>query len=869
MHFELVTCEPYDSDNIAVWCVSRETEEYTRIDVEDFEPYFYVHAEETERARRMREEGVTSRGEPAIVRVEEGWESIGGHPLSRVVLEKPGQTPEMREKFESPDGVPIDTWASDINYTMRFRVDTGIRAVFEIPEDDLEKRGSDHYLAPWDSFSPCPEEDPEIPPRNFYFDIEVGGEDRAMPGDSDLNPISCITGLDSRSDELVSWVWRDDWETEIESRQYVYDSTEYEGESSERRILSVVSKVYQSHAESVADFSDWEDADRFGRWVCERLDPDDSRVFQEVYETARSEWSEGEIHSLVFETESRLEDRLEDKEESLEETEFEYPWEIRRFDSEVKMLANFFSFFKDERFAILSGWYSDKYDVPYVCRRAEDIGLDPDSWSPMGSINDGIPLDSWGQAKVSGVFMNDLERRYDGLVDPSSSALDHVASEEEGLMTWTQESGSIQEIWESAPNKMLEYNANDVVATRKIDEKAGVTDFYLEKMYLTGCRVEEIERDSQVITYYLMFRGGDDQILPRAKVRTHKEFGGGRVILPDEQGVLGPIAVLDLSKIYPSIMISLGLSYENARGVDPIRMGDELSLRDEIPDVDDIEDPSLLRVIETNRDDPDEVVWELEEGDVVSPLSLGKRGRKEIWDRLYDMSSDGSLERPVDWEFVPPGEQTELDGLPDDDTIDLEEEGDRLPNGVRIDSDEEGLVSETLEEMFDLRTQFDDALESLDPSDPRYKEKSDRLSKKKRNAKDQVNAVFGYSGYKKSPLFRPEIAMTTTFVGRNILKMCERVAEALGHRIIYGDTDSVMVLLEGDRFDPEENIEECVYESHRIGELVNDRMDDFALNFCGLESDEHMFELEFEKLFARFFVGSKKKRYAGLKTVSE
>jgi DNA polymerase elongation subunit (family B) len=786
--YEIITCEPWGGDNIAIIARDRERDERVRLDVTDFDPYFFVHASQTDRAEEMMENGKEANGEPAIANVIEGdWQSVGDYPLTKIVLHKPGQTPTVREWFDSPDGCQVESWESDINYTMRFRIDTDIKDVFEV-EWTKEKIKDGHYEISWTAVTPRPDKDPKFLARNFYFDIEVGGENQAMPEDDDLNPVVCITALDGKTEEMYTWVWRDDLEQE----------------------------------------------DR------------------------RDVWYHSDLDDMI-------------------------PWEIRRFQSETQMIANFFDFYQNEGFDLLSGWYSDKYDVPYVINRARELDLNPEAWSEMGSVNDGLPQDSWGQANVKGAFMNDLERRYDQISDADQSGLEYVAGEEEEIMSWPQESSNIQGVWQNDLETLLEYNANDVVATWKVDETAGVTRFFLEKMYMTGCRVEEIEQDSNVITYYHLFEADNDEIIPRGKTRTHKDFGGGRVVSPDIQGIVGPVAVLDLSKIYPSIMISLGLSYENAKGIDPVLLGESLTLNDTIPATvwEDVPEPlkdrgEITNTTEDSGTKKHDIGWNFQSGDVVSPLALGKQARKEIWDDLYEMQTDGTLKTPTEWRFLEPGEQHEYeDWLPHDHEIDEAYEGTRLPNGVRIDQDNDGLTTRCLENMFELRWTYGDQRAALDPDAPDYKEKYDRLSRKRQNAKDQINAVFGYTGYKKSPLFKPEIAMTTTFVGRYIIKLCQVIAEDMGHDVIYGDTDSIMVDLKADmidsvdEFDWHENPRECIYESERLGQYINHKMDDFAENFCDIGRDDHMFELEFEKLYYNMFLGDKKKRYAGARCYSE
>ena len=82
----------------------------------------------------------------------------------------------------------------------------------------------------------------------------------------------------------------------------------------------------------------------------------------------------------------------------------------------------------------------------------------------------------------------------------------------------------------------------------------------------------------------------------------------------------------------------------------------------------------------------------------------------------------------------------------------------------------------------------------------------------------------------------------------------ENFVDGVGGVVLH-NTDSVMLSL-GDL--SEENATETSFE---IADRINDRYDDFARE--ELNADSHRFEIEFEKLYRRFFQAGKKKRYAG------
>jgi DNA polymerase elongation subunit (family B) len=83
----------------------------------------------------------------------------------------------------------------------------------------------------------------------------------------------------------------------------------------------------------------------------------------------------------------------------------------------------------------------------------------------------------------------------------------------------------------------------------------------------------------------------------------------------------------------------------------------------------------------------------------------------------------------------------------------------------------------------------------------------------------------------------------------------ENFVDAVGGIVLH-NTDSVMVSMGADA-----EKEGAIERSFEIEERINDAYDEFARE--QLNAAEHRFEIEFEKLYRRFFQAGKKKRYAG------
>lgn len=110
--------------------------------------------------------------------------------------------------------------------------------------------------------------------------------------------------------------------------------------------------------------------------------------------------------------------------------------------------------------------------------------------------------------------------------------------------------------------------------------------------------------------------------------------------------------------------------------------------------------------------------------------------------------------------------------------------------------------------------------------------------------KIMANAFYGYFGYPRARMFYLDIANAVTSCGRNLIKRTvEKVKEKYGYKIIYGDTDSLLVNIDKGSLD-------------EIGKEANRIVDDINKELPG------SIELEFEKLFKRFLPLTKKRYVA-------
>ena len=203
----------------------------------------------------------------------------------------------------------------------------------------------------------------------------------------------------------------------------------------------------------------------------------------------------------------------------------------------------------------------------------------------------------------------------------------------------------------------------------------------------------------------------------------------------------------------------------------------------------------------------------------------------------------------------------------------------RAPNGTHFRKEPDGVIRSMVDELLTEREEKKSLRNEHDPKEPEY----EQYDRQQAAVKVIMNSLYGVLGWDRFRLYDKEMGAAVTATGRDVIEYTDAVVQNEGYEVVYGDTDSVMLEV-GDigpsDVDGEVTVTDEMREKHpemddnelqtiaatiekgfELEETINDSYDEFALE--ELNAQSHRFEIEFEKLYRRFFQAGKKKRYAG------
>lgn len=504
---------------------------------------------------------------------------------------------------------------------------------------------------------------------------------------------------------------------------------------------------------------------------------------------------------------------------------------LKVFDTEQEMLASFVDYFIKLQPTIITNWYGDMFDIPYLIHRL-DLLFGENFHKLLSPVHIVEFNEYQNRYYIAGISCLDYMALYKKF-DPSgreSFSLDFISMLElgEGKIKYD---GSLNKLYKEDKQKFIEYNINDVVLIKKLDDKLQYINLTMGICHKCHVKYEDIFFSSRyidgAILTYLKRKGRIAPSKPQSDYtldkRDRDKFAGAYVKEP-VPGLYKWLIDIDATSLYPSVIRTLNISPETKYF--KIKNWDEIVLR--------YSKNGMVNLNSTSV--PDSQILELDFGN----------------DNIMPVTKDNFIE------FVKT------------DNFSVSQNGIGY-NNDRVNS--EGIIPEILGIWFNERVEYSKKASEYKFGSADYV-RYDRLQHVQ---KILLNSVYGVLGLKAFRYYDLDNAESVTKTGVALIKLSEKLVNKFLNTkcstdginyVIYIDTDSNFIEVHSvlkalypdlDYGDSNAVAEKVLLLASELQTYVNSMLLKFANNV--LFTDTNFFTMK-QELVAKSGIFTAKKRYA-------
>lgn len=413
---------------------------------------------------------------------------------------------------------------------------------------------------------------------------------------------------------------------------------------------------------------------------------------------------------------------------------------IKRFTDESEMLLAFARYLKLTHVSIITDYNGDYFDIPYIVNRMSRLGLNYKLLSPIQEVE--IKEESFiSIAGISHLDFLKLYKKY-SVNDRSSYKLDAIANVELGIGK-IQHNG-LDNLYEHDIDRFIEYNIRDIELVQKLEAKLRYIQIAIYLAHKVHIPYEWIFSQSKIIEggFFTFFKKNGLVSInkPNRTEQTEEKIEGAYVKDP-QPGLYKKIIDLDFTSLYPNIIRTLNVSPEK-------KVGKIANWK------------KFLPAFYSSKNEPNQVVTMTSTNGDVKEINLAK---------LRTILEKNNMSIAC--------------------------------NGVMYKLNEPGFIPQIVSEWFAERVEF----------------KNKKFAAKKQNNTSEeimydimqyvmkilMNTLYGVLALPSFRYYDRDMAESITITGQNLIKQSEKnVNRYLGHdNVVYGDTDSLFVTLDGYRED--------------------------------------------------------------------
>jgi len=232
---------------------------------------------------------------------------------------------------------------------------------------------------------------------------------------------------------------------------------------------------------------------------------------------------------------------------------------------ESMMLTKFIKMFRRKKVDIITGWNSRFFDIRYIVDRCRMLDVTV-SLSPLNKEIESKMRDNFGGTikyyKIPGVAQLDSQELYKKFtfIKEVNYKLNYIGNKVTGEGKLDLD-GSVTQIYKTNWNQFVEYNIQDVMLVKKINDTKKFIDLTVNICYQSLIPFESIFSSIPVITGYIVrYLHKFGLVMPDSKGGEKESYPGAYV--KSMRGMYKYLVSYDFESLYPTIMRMFNISPE-------------------------------------------------------------------------------------------------------------------------------------------------------------------------------------------------------------------------------------------------------------------------------------------------------------------
>ena len=243
------------------------------------------------------------------------------------------------------------------------------------------------------------------------------------------------------------------------------------------------------------------------------------------------------------------------------------------FKTEEQLLLNFFDYMNTKAdIDVLTGWYIDGFDIPYLYYRCKKLFGDNNKiFRKISPINDcsvwerkdgtGLNMD------IGGISILDYKNVYKGYTrsNPESYKLNEISFNELGEQKLEYD-GTLKDLFENNFERYVDYNIQDVKLIWKLEQKLKYLYLIQTISMISRCPMKFYDKVTNVLEgIFLTYYRRNNLCAPKLKGGKTEWFEAAFVKEP-QRGLHEWVVDFDVTSMYPHNIITLNMSLETYFG---------------------------------------------------------------------------------------------------------------------------------------------------------------------------------------------------------------------------------------------------------------------------------------------------------------